>query len=295
VRFAASQILKDLKPTPFQRMPVADLETLIDRILEMSEEALVRKFHLSFTEAETVGPALLAYIHLAKAYQSSSLIVANVNLRDGLLNEMAVNASWTEDFSNQIVRSALALGRKYHFDEPHARHVGDLARKLFVALRDDHQLDHRHEIILYVASLLHEIGLYVSQQSHHKHAMYLIKNSELFGLSQKDVLLASLVARYYRRASPQPTHEGYAMLAREERVAVAKMAAILRVAVALDESRSQRIKELACSREGNRLIVTVPHVKDLSIEQLALRQSGSLFEETFGMPVMLRTRRGEVG
>ena len=121
----------------------------------------------------------------------------------------------------------------------------------------------------------------------------MIKNSELFGLSRRDVLLVALVARYYRRASPQPSHEGYATLSREDRVAVAKMAAILRVAVALDDSRSQRIKEFVCSREMGRLVITIPQVKDLSLEQLALRQNGSLFEETFGVPVLLRTRREE--
>ena len=138
---------------------------------------------------------------------------------------------------------------------------------------DEHQLEQRHEIILYVAALLHEIGLYVSHQSHHKHTLYLIKNSELFGLSNKDVLLAALVARYYRRASPQQSHEGYATLDREARVAVAKMAAILRVAVALDDSRSQRIKNLGCSQEKGKMVITIPHVEDLSLEQLALQQN----------------------
>jgi exopolyphosphatase/guanosine-5'-triphosphate,3'-diphosphate pyrophosphatase len=221
-----------------------------------------------------------------------SVLVANVNLRDGLLTDMAVNASWTEEFSNQIIRSAVDLGRKYHFDEPHARHVAELSRRLFHALREEHHLDRRHEVLLYVAALLHEVGLYVSQQSHHKHSLYLIQNSELFGLSRKDVLLAGLVARYYRRASPQPVHEGYATLERDERVAVAKMAA--RVAAALDDSRNQRIKEFECTRESGRLVITIPQVEDLSLEQLALRQNGSLFEETFGIPVLLRTRRDEI-
>ena len=293
IRFAASQIVKDWSPSSLSRIPVGAVERFIEKILDMSEDELVRKYHLSFPEAETVGPALLAYAHLANAYRLSTLLVANINLRDGLLKEMAVHATWTEDFSNQIIRSALALGRRYHFDEPHARHVAELARQLFQALREEHQLDPRNEIVLYVAALLHEIGLYVSQQSHHKHSMYLIQNSELFGLSRKDVLLAALVARYYRRASPQPSHEGYAILGRDERVAVAKMAALLRVAVALDDSRSQRIKDFECTCESSRLIITVPQVKDLSLEQLALRQNGSLFEETFGMPVMLRTRRDE--
>ena len=146
----------------------------------------------------------------------------------------------------------------------------------------------RNEVLLYIAALLHEVGLFVSNRSHHKHSMYLIRNSELFGLGKKDLLLAALVARYHRRASPQPTHEGYATLERDERVAVSKMAAILRLAVALDESRSQRIHEVICSREDSRLVISVPMVEDLSLEQLSLKQNGSMFEETYGMPVLLR-------
>ena len=66
---------------------------------------------------------------------------------------------------------------------------------------------------------------------------------------------------------------------------------MLRVAYALEASRGQRLHELRFSREGGRLVIAIPQVEDLSLEQLALKQSGSLFEETFGMPVLLRKLR----
>ena len=72
------------------------------------------------------------------------------------------------------------------------------------------------------------------------------------------------------------------------RVAVAKLAAMLRVADALEHSHSQRVREIHCEREPGRLVITVPHTDDLSLEQLALKQKGTLFEETFGMTVLLR-------
>ena len=175
--------------------------------------------------------------------------------------------------------------------EAHALHVAELSKQLFSALRNEHQLEPRYELLLYLAALLHEIGVFVSQRSYHKHTMYLIRHSDLFGLGKRDLLLVSLVGRYHRRRSPQPTHEGYAMLDREQRVAVAKMAAILRVAVALDDSRSQRIQKLHCDRENGRLVISIPNVEDLTLEQLSLRQNGALFEETFGLPVLLRKLR----
>jgi len=291
MRVAARQVHPEWDGQSLVRLRVKDVEELTNKILAQSEERIARKYRLSFPEAETLGPALLAYVLLAKELDVKEFLVTNVNLRDGLLKEMAGGAGWSREFSKQIIRSAIDLGHKFSFDEAHATHIASLCTTLFQQLKDEHQLTPRFEVILYVAALLHEIGLYVSNRSYHKHSMYLIRNSELFGLGKRDVLLASLVARYHRRASPQATHEGYNTLDREGRVAVAKMAALLRVAIALDESRSQRIHELTCAYEGGRLVISIPRVEDLSLEQLALKQNGALFEETFGMPVLLRMAR----
>ena len=172
--------------------------------------------------------------------------------------------------------------------KPHARHVAELSKTLFAALREEHGLDARGELVLYLAALLHEIGGFVGHTSLHKHSMYLIENSDLFGLSPADVLLVALVARYHRRASPKPTHPGFSTLERDRRVTVSKLAAILRIAIALDASRTQRVSNITCQRERSRLVIGVPLVDDLSVEQLALRQGRSLFEEIYGVTVQLR-------
>lgn len=291
VRIAAAQLLPDWHPETLGRLPFDEFAAFTDRMLGLTEDEIVQQFHLTYPDAETLGPALLAYHELARALDLDHLLVSNVNLRDGLLNEFALGGRWSEDFNKQIVRSALVLGRKFGFDEVHATHVADISRTLFHQLRDEHELDERYELILYVAALLHEIGLFVGTAGYHKHSMYLIRNSELFGLSKADLLLVALVARYHRRASPKSNHEGYATLDREQRIAVSKLAAILRVADSLDHSHSGRAEDIHCRREKSRLIITVSNVDDLSLEQLSLQQKGPLFEEIFGLQVLLRTGR----
>jgi exopolyphosphatase / guanosine-5'-triphosphate,3'-diphosphate pyrophosphatase len=288
LRFAARQFLPNWDPEALAPLKVSDLQKLTDKVAPMTDDAIVRRFHLPFPDAETLAPALMTYLHLAKTLGVDRIFVSSANLRDGLLREMAEGWTWTEDFRRQIFRSAIELGRKYNFDEEHGLHVAHLSRQLFQALKDEHKLDSRYDLILSLAATLHEIGRYVSNTSLHKHSMYLITNSDLFGLGSQDMLLVGLVARYHRRAMPKSTHLGFNTLDRDRRVAVLKLAAILRLAIALNASRSQRIHELQCARHKQRLIITVPDVEDVSVEQLALRQGGGMFEDVFGLKVQLR-------
>ncbi len=291
VRFAAANLLEAWNPANLAYLSVDQLSAFTRKLLVMSDDEAVQKYGVSFQDAETIAPALLSYVLIARGFDQQSIAISDTNLRDGLLQDMAIRDVWTANFRSQIIRSAISLGRRFDFNEKHARHVATLCRKLFSELQAEHQLEPKLELILYLAALLHEVGMYINARSNHKHAMYLIRNSELFGLSRKDVLLVSLIARYHRRSSPQPQHEGYSALDRADRVVISKLAAILRLAIALDDSRSQRISDIQCRSDGKRLVITAKGVEDVSVEQLALRQSGNLFEETYGLPVQIRAAR----
>jgi len=288
VRHAALEIDSHWQQQDLCRLPVAKLREYTDGIVTMSVDELVHQRKLSFSAAETIGPALLAYTRLAECFELKHVYISSVNLRDGLLKQMATSGAWSVDFRKQVIRSAMKLAVKFDSDQSHSRHVAQVSTDLFNELQSQHQLGPRYETILHVAAILHEIGLYISNRGYHKHTMYLIRNSELFGLGKTDMLLVALVARYHRRASPQPNHDGYATLDRDDRVAVAKMAAILRLAVALDESRSQRVATVECKKRGRDIVITTPGIGDLSLEQVAMNQNGSLFEEVYGLRVVLR-------
>jgi exopolyphosphatase/guanosine-5'-triphosphate,3'-diphosphate pyrophosphatase len=60
------------------------------------------------------------------------------------------------------------------------------------------------------------------------------------------------------------------------------------VAISLDRSSSQRVRDIRCARQDGQLIISIPRVNDLALEQLALKQQGSLFEDIYGMPIVLR-------
>ncbi len=293
IRFAASRLVANWNPLKQSSISVTGLSRFTEEVLSLSVNELVRKYHLPYPEAETIGPSLLFYTKLARALDLKSITVSPISMREGLLVEMGGNRLVADTLRDQIIRSALEIGRKYHSDEAHARHVAELSKLLFRALQSEHRLTPWHEVLLTTAALLHDIGLFVNIRNHHKHSLYLIQNSELFGLSKKDLTIVALIARYHRRASPKSTHEFYSTLDQESRLAVAKMASILRVADALDRGHNQRVTDITFSRDGNRFVVHVSSIDDIALEQLALSGKGTMFEEVYGMSVVLQGRDAE--
>lgn len=287
-RFAAT-LLKpgNTKRNSLVRLMVRNFSELTEEILRQTPDELVKRYYLAYPDAETLAPAMLIYSSLAKALKLKSLLVGPATLRDGALTDMATGKEWTDEFINQVIHSAVEIGEKYDFDKEHAMKVAGFSLKLFKALQAEHNLGPGHMLILHVAAILHDIGTFVSIGSHHKHSMYLIQNSDIFGLSSNDLLMTSLVARYHRRSTPQPSHPGYNTLEREDRIAVAKLAAILRVADVIDRRHLSTRRKIQVETHPGLLRIIVNNAGDLSLEKLGLTLKADMFEQVYGMKVEL--------
>ena len=288
-RFAVRQIGQPTDSPELQRIDPREFDKLVARCEQWTPEELAKRFSVPFAEAETINPALLVYQNLFHLTKAPQIIVSSVTMRDGLLLELANRVTGKEDRAlvAGVIHSATAIARKYHVDLEHAQTVADVALRLFDEIRPDHGLGPRHRLLLHVAALLHEVGGYVSNRSHHKHSYYLIANSEIFGLNREETILAAHVARYHRRSGPQPSHAEYMSLPRESRVTVSKLAAILRVADALSRGHVHAPCNLQFERQGDDLIICVPNVTELLLEQRAVHAKADLFEDIYGMKVRL--------
>jgi exopolyphosphatase / guanosine-5'-triphosphate,3'-diphosphate pyrophosphatase len=288
-RLAATLIAPEWEKDRVCRIPLEKFTALVKKLVPASVDDLVRKHRITYQEAETLGPALLAYEHLARAFQVEEIVVTRATLRDGLLKELALGGAWTFEFAEQAIDAAMQMAARYHVDEGHALRVADLSVRLYRELQAEHNLDERFALLLRIAGLLHEVGRFINDRSHHKHSMYIIMNSDLFGLTNRDLALIGLVARYHRRAMPRAYHIEYTSHDRDTRQAVSKLAALLRVADALDRKRSTPLQQLSFSREKNRFVITVNEVVDLTLERVALKEKANLFEQVFGLKLVLRS------
>jgi exopolyphosphatase/guanosine-5'-triphosphate,3'-diphosphate pyrophosphatase len=289
IRSAAKRFLPEWDYLSPVSLPVAWLVKLTDEIFRITHEEIVRQFHCSFPDAESIGPALLLYVHIARLMKKKHVVVSGVSTRHGALLEMANHGSWSDEFVQQTVNSALETGRKYLFDEQHGMQVARLADIIYMALGKEHGLEPQYRVLLRLAAILHDAGTFINVRSHHKHSMYIIQNSTIFGLGRNDLIITSLIARYHRQSAPRPEHEFFRTLPREKRLAVSKCAAILRIADALDRTHLARIPDIACKIVAEGFVIEARECDELIMEQYGIRSKSGLFEEVYGMSVLLRS------
>ena len=285
VRFAASQ-LQDVEGGSISR---GAFLAFCAEVEKLDEDQLIDRFRLHAGEAETLAPALLVYGTLLAETSADGVVVSDASLRLGVLLETAAHDRESQaEFEAQVLASAEAVGEKYHFDAAHGRHVAHLAARLFDVLVAEHGLGRRERLLLQVSALLHDIGIYISLRSHHKHSQYILTASQIFGLSDEETAVVANVARYHRRGAPQRSHLPYVALDRQDRLVVDKLAALLRIANALDAEHLQKVQDVRLAvREGTWLI-EYDAAGDATMEQMAATARADLLVEAFGRQVVIR-------
>jgi exopolyphosphatase/guanosine-5'-triphosphate,3'-diphosphate pyrophosphatase len=150
-----------------------------------------------------------------------------------------------------------------------------------------HNLGIEHRLILEVAALLHDIGMFINGTDHHKHTYYVLSGSPLVGLGQSQMMLIANVARYHRKSLPKVQHDGYRMLPAKDRVVVSKLAAILRLADAMDNEHASKVTDLAVDYKKPKLSIRLSGEGDMLLEKWALLKKAELFEEVFNVKITI--------
>ncbi|HXG01396.1 MAG TPA: Ppx/GppA phosphatase family protein, partial [Bacteroidota bacterium] len=213
-----------------------ELEILLRKLQSLTYEERVRQLQLRPDRADVIVPAAIVLQRLLKLAALDELQIPAVGLKDGLLLDMVQELYGEKRVSprEQVFTAALQLGRKYMFDEQHGLAVARYAVQLFDETRTLHNLPIEYRTLLEVAALLHDIGTFISLTDHHKHTLYLLLATPIIGLSKEQNALVANIARYHRKSMPKLSHEHYAALSSKDRVIVSKLAAILRLADAMD-------------------------------------------------------------
>jgi exopolyphosphatase/guanosine-5'-triphosphate,3'-diphosphate pyrophosphatase len=236
------------------------------------------------------GAAVVA--RLAKHLGCRQILVNEGGVRDGLLLSMIADLGLAAPPSQVAPPDRLDAVRRFaricRANERHGAHVAELAGQLFDGLRRRAGLPVPARELLVAAALLHDIGFLVNHAKHHKHAYHLIMHSDLAGYSAREIELIANVVRYHRRAYPKRAHPNFARLPREDRALVRQLAALLRVAVALNRSHQELVRGVRCEVRHGRLRLSLEAAQQPSVELWDARRKAGLFEQVFDLRLAVR-------
>jgi len=209
-------------------------------------------------------------------------------LRDGLMVDLlrkeytAYSGAWSEAVDRS--ESVEEFGEKYNYDKTHSAQVSRMALSLFEQLKELHGLPDRYVSVLHAAAMLHDIGLFIAYEKHHKHSYYLIKSSGPSSFDALELDLIANIARYHRKAHPSPKHLPFSQLTPVQQDVVRKLSAILRVADGLDYGRQSKVQKIECRRSnGKTLSIRLEGKGDLGDEIRSAADKVSLMNEVYAL------------
>ena len=238
--------------------------------------------------AEIVVAGALVYHELMERCQLKGFRYSPLGLRDGILAQMAADYDRSTRSGKQIeserwesITNAVA---HYHIDRKHALDVRESAMLLFTELRAVHHLPPEYGEWLSAAAMLYEVGDYVNRTGRHRHAHYILSNSEILGYTPAQRRIIAAVARYLGKTRPSTDDGPMKLIDAAERANVTKAVVLLRLARALNLGRSRAVQEAKVSVRpaGVKLTMIARRRMGVDLELWAIEKECAYFREVFG-------------
>ncbi len=262
-----------------------ELAALVETIGKMPVAERIEKLGLRPDRADVIVPAGIVLHMIARETRVRQITLPHVGLKEGILWDMLPAAVGQRPPVEQQVRtSALRLAQKYRVDVQHGQQVARLADRLFEQGECLHHLGGEERLLLWVASLLHDIGQFIQPANHEKHGYYIVKHSPIIGLKPEQQEIVAQIIRYHRKEPPSLQEEAFRSLPQRDRLTIMKLTAILRLADSLDTSRAHALRDIhlqPTGKNGWRLILQGE--SDLLLEKWQLRRRKKMFEDVFGV------------
>jgi exopolyphosphatase / guanosine-5'-triphosphate,3'-diphosphate pyrophosphatase len=273
------------------RVPAKSIRRLRKTAVEMDLEERMHLPGLDPRRADLMVAGAVLLDTVLKELDAEEITLCDLALREGVLLDYIhghrKHIARVDRYPDVRRRSVIELAERCAWDADHSRQVAAIALTLFDYTKRIHELGDREREWLEYAALLHDIGNHISYEKHHRHSYYLIKHGDLRGFEPEEIDVIALLTRYHRRATPKPEHPGFEHVGKDERRAVAILAAFLRLAETLDRSRHSVVRGVEVRERLGVVNIKVQAVGDAELEVWAAHKQAKALEEALDRKVRI--------
>jgi exopolyphosphatase / guanosine-5'-triphosphate,3'-diphosphate pyrophosphatase len=192
-----------------------------------------------------------------------------------------------DDVREAAVRN---LAIQYESDMTHVEHVARLSLQMHDSLVKQQLFEPKpgERELLWAASMLHDVGMTISYDDHHKHSRYLIVSAELPGFDPRERMLIAQMTRYHRKGVPKLGV--LAALAQDgDEELLERCSVILRLAEHLERGRDQSVSEARLRANGHGVDLHLEAAGDLTLPRWSVERygDGEAFQRVFGRRLLI--------
>src|SRR5713101_3355845 len=278
-----------------QTMDLPLLRARLPDILRRNVRERMKAYAVRRDRADVMGVAAITFLTLGRYLNLRTLSIPGVGIREGLIQEIAREAFSRKEphrydaAARQLLVGTRSFARRLGYEQQHAEHVRELSIQLFDQLQPVHHMPAHSRVLLEAGALLHDTGHMISHRGHHKHGEYLALNGDIPGLEGRDRAMTGALVRYHNRKSePGGHHPAYSALEDADKPIARRLAAILRIAEALDHSHRQRVLKIRTTFQRGAVCLQVYARGDAAEDLRDASRSAELFEKEFHVKIYFR-------
>lgn len=277
------------------RIKAEKFHAFFDNMRQMNLPQLIQAYNIPESTAELVLPTVLLYEQLLHLIPAQEIIITADRFIDGmqLLHiGRKTNEAMRKAWEQELISLFHTIGKRYLYDRKHAQQVERLSLIIFDKIAKSYGMGENERLLLRAACILHDIGKYICMRSHSIYSYQLIMSTDIIGLSNNDKRIVALASYYHANRLFDKTKPNAPLVPENMIAVVAKLAAIVRLADALDRSYMQKIHSCTVTVRDNKLKLQAVSKDDLALEIWTFTDKAAFFEEVYGMePVLERVNK----
>ncbi len=283
--FEATRIMRKARAKDYVAS-ARDVRRLADKLTKLKNEDRSAIPGIGPRRSEIVVAGAQVYSELLEHFALPGFRYSDMGLRDGVLAQMLAEqdprTSAHQQYERDRWEAVLEICRRYGVDPRQAEPVRQHAAQLFNDMRAVHELPAEYHTWLEAAAMLRDIGKFMNYQGHHRHAQYIIANSEIFGFNATQRVITSAVARYIGKSRPEAEGRTMRQVPPEEHEHVKRAVVLLRLAVALNQDRASDVLRVRVRVYPRQVMLEIsPGRTGAELELWSLRKEAVYFREVF--------------
>ena len=216
--------------------------------------------------------------------------VTEAGLREGAFLARQMFAGAEPRFEDVRRAAVCNLAIQYEADMTHVEHVATLSLQMFDSLVEGGLLapEPGERELLWAAGMLHDVGMTISYDDHHKHSQYLIVSAELPGFDPRERALIAQISRYHRKGEPK-LGELAALAQPGDEQLLDRCAVIVRLAEHLERGRDQSVSQVRLRANGHGVDLRLEAAGDLTLPRWSVERYGDseMFQRVFGRRLLI--------